>query len=205
MKKTLKAENRIPLATVLLANLGFFFLVLKTNSVIIADVATAAKDWQSLLPAGAALVVCGVLNELVSPGMKARLVFWRWRSPLPGGEAFTRLGPADSRVDMTRIHKKLGSLPLTREEQNLAWYKLYKKVAGAAPVIDSNKAFLFCRDYACIAAMMLVFMGGWALVIVRPFGVAWIYVAILLAQYLIVRLAAANAGRRLVTNVLAVT
>ncbi|WP_269713920.1 hypothetical protein [Caulobacter sp. NIBR2454] len=193
------------LVLVLLANLALFALVLKTNSIVFADVVAATKEWQSLLPAGLGLVVCGIVNELLSPALKARLVFWRWRNPLPGSEAFTRYATADPRVDMERLRKKLGKLPTSPEEQNAAWYQLYKKVSGTAPITDAHRAFLFCRDYAAMAALLSVVLGGVVIWQVRPLQTVLVYLLVLATQYLVVRIAAANAGRRLVTNVLATT
>lgn len=203
MAKTLKNENRPMLVLVLLANLAFFALVLKTNSIVFADVVAATREWQSLLPAGLGLVACGVVNELLSPNVKARLVFWRWRNPLPGSEAFSRYAPADRRVDMERLRKKVGKLPTAPEEQNAAWYQLYKKVSGKAPIADAHKAFLFCRDYAAMTVLLFVVLGSVVVWQVRPLQTVFVYLLILAMQYVIVRIAAVNAGRRLVTNVLA--
>lgn len=205
MAKTLKNENRPMLVVVLFSNLAFFALVLTTNSIVFADAVVAFNAWQSLLPAGLGLVICGVINELLSPTAKARIVFWRWKYPLPGSEAFSRYAPADQRVDMERLRKKVGKLPTSPDDQNAAWYQLYKKVSGAAPIIDAHKAFLFGRDYAAMALLMLFVLGSVVVWQVRPIETAVFYILILTAQYLLVRVAAVNAARRLVTNVLAST
>lgn len=205
MAKTLKNEIRPMLVLVLLANLAFFALVLKTNSIVFADVVDATKEWQSLLPAGFGLVLCGVVTELISPNLKARLVFWRWQNPLPGSEAFSRYAPADRRVDMERLRKKVGKLPTSPAEQNAAWYSLYKKVAGKAPIDDAHKSFLFCRDYTAMTVLLFFVLGsvvGWQ---VRPLKTVCVFLLVLAMQYFVVRIAAVNAGRRLVTNVLATT
>src|ERR1700730_13674378 len=41
-----------------------------------------------------------LIANAISANNKARLVFWECHHPLPGSRAFTRHGPADSRVDM---------------------------------------------------------------------------------------------------------
>lgn len=205
MAKTLKNEIRPMLVLVLLINLAFFALVLKTNSIVFADVVDATQEWQSLLPAGFGLVVCGVVTELLSPNFKARLVFWRWKNPLPGSEAFSRYAATDQRVDMERLRKKVGNLPTSPEEQNMTWYRLYKKVAERAPVVDAHRSFLFCRDYTAIAVLLLVVLGSVVSWQVRPMTSVCAFLLVLAVQYFVVRIAAVNAGRRLVTNVLAET
>ena len=46
---------------------------------------------------------------IYSAGMKARLVFLRWKNALPGHRAFSIYGLSDPRVDMDRIKKSLGN------------------------------------------------------------------------------------------------
>lgn len=56
-----------------------------------------------MLPLGLALVFVGVVNAIIGPKAKARLVFWRWDHPLPGSEAFTRYAHEDHRVDLVEL------------------------------------------------------------------------------------------------------
>ena len=41
-----------------------------------------------------------ILDGIVTSDFKAVLVYWKWRDPLPGHEAFTVHGRKDRRVDM---------------------------------------------------------------------------------------------------------
>lgn len=78
-------------------------------------------------------------------------------------------------------------------------------MSGTAPIADAHKAFLFCRDYAAMTVLLFVVLGGVVVWQVRPVQTVLVYLLLLAAQYLLVRTAAAYAGRRLVTNVLATT
>lgn len=70
-------------------------------------------------------------------------------------------------------------------------------------VSSSHKLYLLLRDYASISVIFLAVFTPWALIEMENRAAALGYGAILLAQYVVVRLAAANAGTRMVTNVLA--
>ena len=68
-------------------------------------------------------VLCGIL----SADIKAIIVFWRIKNPLPGSRVFTELGPKDARVDMNKIEQIIGTIPTEPKEQNSLWYKHFKK------------------------------------------------------------------------------
>jgi len=144
-----------------------------------------------------------VVNALVDPMTKARLVFWRWAQPLPGSRAFTVHIKKDPRINVPALRAKLGTFPKSEAEQNGVWYMLYKSVESEPAVAHGHKEYLFTRDWTTLAAMMVVVLGALAIWQAPPTTAA-IYVGGLLVQYLLVRLAAANYGRRFVTTVLAI-
>src|SRR6185312_16861309 len=96
---------------VVLANAAAFALLVQGQILIGHGLMAALKDWSSLMPAGAALILVGLLNAQLKSNAKARLVFWRWANPMPGATAFTVLGPSDDRVDMMALELKHGPLP----------------------------------------------------------------------------------------------
>lgn len=152
-----------------------------------------------------------LLGQFISkfPGLpsaetKATLVYWRRRDALPGHHAFSRYAAEDSRIDLERLRKAFkGAFLKAPAEQNATWYKLYKSVRNDVMVLDANRVFLLLRDYASLSALFVVIFGLGGFVLMGSKLVAAEYVGALVLQYLIVRTAAANAGVRLVTNVLA--
>jgi len=159
--------------------------------------------WMSALPAGVGIALTGLLNSSVSSNTKARLVFWRWHNPLPGSEAFTRHGPSDHRVDMAALAAKHGPLPTDPKGQNVLWYCIFKSVSKEPPVEQAHRHFLFARDFAFMALVMLLLLGVAAAIFVRPISTAEIYVLLLVIQWGIATRAANVGGHRFVTNVLA--
>jgi hypothetical protein len=152
-----------------------------------------------LLPVGLA-----VANSLVDVETKYRLVFLRWHHALPGHRAFTEYGPRDPRVDMSKVKGVLGgTLPSDPDEQNATWYALFKNVENEPPVLSVHRDFLLLRDYAALAALFVPVFGAVTTFAVRPPNVLAAYLGLLLLQFLIVRAAAANCGRRFVATVLA--
>lgn len=143
-----------------------------------------------------------VFSGVVSANVKAILVFWRIKNALPGHRVFTKLAPTDARIDMNELRKKLGDVPRAAKEQNTCWFKLYKKHESAPTVENPHRSFLLARD---LAAISLVFSlgGGLGLTVggVKASAVG-VYVAAMLAQYLLLAVVARNHGNRLVCNVI---
>ena len=145
----------------------------------------------------ATIILGGVLNDAT----KARLVFWRWRHPLPGSRVFSELVPTDSRIDPAALKSSIGKFPRSPQEQNALWYRLYKKHKMARSVWEAHKLYLLTRDMSAIAALCaLLFPLGIALT-----GSDWrillVYFALLATQYVFIAKAAHNYGNRFVLNV----
>lgn len=202
--RSLKGENAAALLTVFAANAAVFVTLVTSRVFALPILDQALQKAQYATPGALALVACGVLNELISPDMKARLVWWRWRNPMPGTRAFTELGPKDSRIDMARLGEKHGPLPSDPAKQNSFWYSnLYNKVKNEALILSIHKSFLFNRDYASFSCVVL-----FTLVPIAIYYVGWTrecaaYAGAAILQYLITRQAASNRGDRLVTTVMA--
>jgi len=201
---SLKDETRWPLLAVFLVNVAVFYLAVKTGALMIGGAGKLFSAWQDLVPAGLGLVFTSVFNELLGSDNKARLVFWRWRFPHPGSEAFTKHGPADMRVDMNALAQKHGPLPTDSREQNVLWYRLYKSVANDSAVTHVHRNYLFTRDYAVLSFILLLVLGFSGFWMIPSSETAWSYLGVLVIQYLMVRQAAKHHGIRLVTTVLAI-
>ena len=199
----LKEKNMRRLVVVMVANFVAYTALIRGQALISDDWYATIKAFIDLLPAGLGLILMSVVNALVDPMMKARLVFWRWAQPLPGSRAFTVHIKKDPRINVPSLRAKLGTFPKSEAEQNGVWYRLYKSVESEPAVAHAHKEYLFTRDWTTLAAMMVVVLGALAIWQASPTTAA-IYVGGLLVQYLLVRLAAANYGRRFVTTVLAI-
>jgi hypothetical protein len=199
----LKEKNLRRLVVVMVANFVAYTALVRGQALISDDWYATLKAFIELLPAGLGLVLMSVINTLVGPMTKARLVFWRWAQPLPGSRAFTLHIKKDPRINVSALRAKLGTFPKSEAEQNGVWYRLYKSVESEPAVAHAHKEYLFTRDWAALAAMMMVVLGALASWQAPPETTA-IYASALVGQYLLVRVAAANYGRRLVTTVLAI-
>jgi hypothetical protein len=201
--KPLKDQNRGALLRVIIANAVGFYLLLQAKPLELEGFAALTRHWTLLLSASGAFVITSVLCELLDATTKGRLVFWRWRGPLPGSRAFSDLIHADPRVDVVALTRKLGQLPVSPREQNAVWYRLYLKHQNDPQIVQVHRTFLFDRDYAALAALGLCVCVPLALWLMRPWPLAAGYGAVLILQYLFVRQAAKHQGVRLVTSVLA--
>lgn len=200
---SLKSQNRLKLVTVVGVNFAVAATLIATSKLAFPSLNQGVQLLSSAAQAGLGAIVAGILSDQFSPNAKARIVYWRWKHPLPGARAFSEIGPADARVDMQSLAAKHGPLPTDPDLQNRIWYKIYKLNEGALSVTDANKQYLFLRDYAAIALLFLLALPTLTAFKVKPFGTVFIYTAIMATQYLLVRRAAALNGKRLVSNVLA--
>lgn len=158
----------------------------------------ATATVSAALPAAAIL-----LSHIVPPGLKAGLVFWRFRDILPGCRAFTAFVKSDPRIDGEKLWAKLGQLPSDPAEQNKVWYSMYRRHRDDVTVIEAHQRYLFLRDFASASVLMLLSVLAAAALGALPglhVGRAAIFVG---AQYIVSALAARERGNRLVTNVLA--
>jgi hypothetical protein len=169
----------------------------------------AASNWRvifsdlaGVIPPGLGLIAVGGINAILAPDWKARVVFLRWRDPLPGSRAFSKLLLSDSRIDVKKLTAKHSPFPSAPAEQNALWYKLYRSVSGLPEVSHVHRDFLMNRDLAVMSIMLIVI--GAPLSAIYATKAALVLAAIYAVEFLLFRLAAANYGRRLVTTVLAI-
>jgi len=204
MTKSIKDQNRWQLWFAILANVVVFYALMQWDDIAASGVKALINKAANLLPVSLAIVVTTVINGLLSPEAKARIVFLRWKNALPGHRAFTELAQKDSRIDLSRLKKACGSkLPNDPADQNSTWYRLYKSVEKKPSVEHVQRDFLLMRDYAAFAALCIFVFVVAAFVEVESRQASLLYVVGLLIQFLLVRLAAANYGNRFVTTVLA--
>lgn len=144
-----------------------------------------------------------ILDGIVTSDFKAVLVYWKWRNPLPGHEAFTVHGQADSRVDMDALEAEHGPLPTDPADQNLLWYRLSKATSDRESVDEAHHAWLLTRDLTNLSFALVIVSVGLAAFL----GISgWESIVLVCAQgllYVVLSLVAANKGIRFVTTVLA--
>jgi hypothetical protein len=203
MARSANGANKLPLFALVAANVMFFCVAIGSDAIRDGGWLSAAGSLSEALPAGLGLGLIGILNAQLSSEAKSRIVFGRWRNPLPGCEAFTRYAASDPRIDLTSLERSYGPLPSDPHQQNALWYKLYKSVEDDPSVMQIHRGFLFARDYACLVLMMIIVFGTAGLLQISSVRTALSYVALLAVQFVLARRAARNSGREFVTTVLA--
>lgn len=174
-----------------------------------ADAGWLDHTWQRLISKGgigAALIPLAtmVLTDLIPPLWKARLIFLRWRQPLPGSRAFSHLAERDPRVDLARVRASAGgSLPRAPEKQNALWYRLYKRHAEQPGVVEAHRAFLLNRDLTALGLLNILGFGGSSWIFGAGAQAISVYLLILAMLLVATMFAARNCGVRFVLNVLA--
>ena len=201
-EKSLKAQYQKWLWSLVVADLiGILFLVFP--GIPSAEDLTKGALWRLLTTTVIPVAVLLVVNVLPHK-MKCMLVYWKPWGWLPGCEAFTKYGPGDPRVDMTRLVANVGPLPTSPKEQNSRWYQLYKAKANEVEVAEAHKLFLMYRDMAAITVFLIPLVPLALYEAYAPPSSQWIAAGALLVQYLVTALSARHSGIRFVTNVVAV-
>ena len=202
MKPSLNDKNRSRLVLVVLVNVAVYIAVLSKGF--------AVEEWVDVLPgvprlvpALLASILTGIINAQVDSNNKARLVFWKWRHPLPGSRAFTEYASTDPRIDSDTLREYQDPLPTEPMRQNALWFKWYQECRNEPSILRVHREYLFTRDYATISFLLLFGFGLLALWQMESINVVGTYVGILVVQYLLVRRAASNHGIRFVTSVIA--
>ena len=203
MATSLKSQNNIKLYGLLVANLVVFAGAVQSNALLAGDWTDLTDMLGRIAPATAGVVLVGILNGLLPPDVKARLVFLRWNDPLPGSEAFTRHRHGDPRIDNAALESTYGPFPTQPKEQNAAWYRLYRSVGEDVAVMDAHRTFLLARDYCALAFLAFLVLAPLSYLFVDSAKVASVFLGALVLQVLVAWQAARSSGVRLVTTVLA--
>jgi hypothetical protein len=202
----LKGKNPLYLWSFVAVNSAVFLSVI-VNKGLPQSLQPLTQTWSQVSAKNGIIAVCIpiaviVLSGVISDTMKVRLVFWRWRDPLPGCRAFSALMESDPRINGKVLAAKHGKFPRTPSAQNALWYRIYREHKLKRMIWSAQQVFLLTRDLTAIAACFAVlFSAGAALA--RVDWKTWLgYTAVLILQYIVVARAARNYGISFVLDVL---
>lgn len=198
---SLKDINRPGLVLVVIANVALYYLIL-TSAFEVNSFANLISDYEAYAPGALSALVVGILNSQLNHNLKAKLVFWRWKHPMPGSFAFTVVMQADNRIDPQALLRFSNPLPTDPDAQNRLWFKWYREFQDETSVKQVHREYLFTRDWTGLAVLFMIFMLPLAFWQMSLFQCV-ILTAILVLQYLVVRQSAKNHGERFVASILA--
>jgi hypothetical protein len=206
--KTLKSQNWKYIIPYIGLNLVAFYVVMVgvdnvkiagANGWNLAETALKSTVWTTGLG-----LLAVVLNGLVSSHIKAVLIFWRPRYPLPGCRAFSRYVHTDPRIAPGVLQNRFGRFPSDPASQNSLWYRIYRRHEEHPSVKDAHSGYLLTRDLTALSAIFLMILGAAALYLMENAKHALYYMIVLAALYGLTSQAARTYGKRFVTSVLAI-
>ncbi len=202
---SLKAENGKAIWLLVCADIVVIVLALTGFAFTKASLSELAQSAlvRGLLFAAVGPLIAVFLNDLLPSSTKASIVFWRIKDALPGHRAFSEHAEADPRIDMAALKKRIGEFPQSPRDQNICWYRLYKKHQSNVIIIDSHKRFLLFRDSCSLTLLIIAVAGIASKMSSVSTGVQGLLLGGLIVQFLWLTLSARNTGIRLVQNVLA--
>jgi hypothetical protein len=171
--------------------------------------ALSAITFPRWISSGATLLATtavALLDAVPGDHLKAALVFWRWKNPLPGSRAFEKAYlESDHRISITGLREHLGGVfSRSPREQNATWYRLYKTVEAEPAIAGTHYEYLLFRDLTWFTALLATL----ALVSIATNRELWrellAYAAIAIVMYVLFARAASERGHRFVRTVLAV-
>jgi hypothetical protein len=208
--KSLKEQNAwLIRAALVLHGLAFAYVVARPFPLSQFLDESFRKHVQAFLAPGSISIGILALTRLVLLGLipsqlRDRLIHWRWHHPLPGSRAFTKIGPADQRVDMKKLRKSLGGLPTNPEKQSSLFYSIYKQHQNQVGVMDAHKSYLAARDIATVTLLLFLLLPPIAGLFLDDYKRPTFYALTILGVYAATSIAAQMYANRMVQNVLAV-
>ncbi|MBW1716522.1 MAG: hypothetical protein JRJ77_11985 [Deltaproteobacteria bacterium] len=144
-----------------------------------------------------------ILEGIIYSDLKAILVFWRFKNPLPGHQAFSVIALKDPRINMKKLESLFpDGLPQEPSDQNSKWYKLYRQFSERPIVYDAHKSFLLTRDLAALTIVLMPFCFVAHLFWNTPAITVFYHLLLLLGITVVISLSSQNHGKRFVANVL---
>lgn len=201
----LKDSYKWLLRAVFVANVTAFWVVIVWQKGL-ADIGAALKSisLQDGLLGMMVSVGAFLVDGLLSADTKARIVYWRWRHPLPGSRAFSRHLLVEPRADPDRLLALWGPFPGEPARQNRLWYRIYQSTEKEIRVQEAHRAWLFSRDLAAHTFLFVGLLGSAALIFEVSPSIRGLYLLALGLQYIVAALAARTYGVRFVRTVLAI-
>lgn len=206
--KSLKEKNAWLIHTALVLHaLAFVWAATDPGAILGRDALSVERIQSALAPGALSLGIIAiaglVLLGLVPPGLRDKLIHWRWRDPLPGCRAFSEIGPGDSRVEMALLRGSFGPLPSLPAEQNRLFYSIYRAHQNESGVCDAHRSYLAARDISVMNLILFVALPPVAVWATGDPARALKYAGALLAAYGLTCIAAQVYAKRFVQNVLA--
>lgn len=143
-----------------------------------------------------------ILTYILPSKWKHCLVYLRWRHPLPGSRAFSDLLNKDERLSRQDLVNEFGELPISAEDQNALWYKIYKTKQNDIVVLNSHARWLLFRDMFAISTILLLpstIFTFWNSGVKAGISFALLYLVVFGGIWVCAR----NTGERFACNVLA--
>lgn len=207
--KSLKEQNAWLIRAAMIAHIvAFAWIATEPLKLLSMSARGVAEKLEALaLPGSASLGIIVIASLLllgmIPPDWRDRIIHLKWRHPLPGCRAFTKIGPNSSHVDMQALIAKLGPLPTDPSDQNKLFYKIYKTVRDDVGVCDAHRRYLAARDIGTITAILVLPLPVLAAFATHNGGRSLAYAMLLFVTYILCALAAKNYSWRMVQHVLA--
>ena len=162
------------------------------------------EGWEKKGALGVLIAILSyVMNSIVDRNIKASFIFWKFKNPMPGHEAFSRYGITDPRVDMKKLEREYGNLPTNQTDQNTLWYSIMKKNEGKQSVIWANQQWLLTRDLTSLSVIFLLLSIPIYYFQAVSFNTVASYYLIMIVIYTLCVISATVNGVSFVTTVLA--
>lgn len=207
-EKSLKDQNAWLIRAAMIGHiLAFAWVTAEPTKLLKADRTLLANQLETFAAPGTAalgliVVASLLLLGLVPPTWRDRLMHWRWKDPLPGARAFSKIGPASGNVDMRKLRAQHGPFPRAGDKQNALFYRIYRNHRDDTGVLDAHGRYLAARDVGTITMILTATLPWLVFYATGDWIKSVAYASGLFATYALCVIAAKNYSLRMVQNVL---
>lgn len=197
--KAAKDQNAVRLFTVLAINLFTFIWMF-------LDWEISMESLRYFIFGPLAVAATAIINGMIGPETKAKIVFLRWKNPSPETRVFSDLIAKDGRIDIRRIDLEIkGASSFSAEKQNVAWFDYYLHSQTNPLVVSCERNYVYYRDYACMLILFALTALTASFYFRDHLNLILICLLILAVQYAFVAPVAARSGNEFATTVIAVS
>ncbi|WP_421875985.1 hypothetical protein [Pacificispira sp.] len=208
-RKSLKEQNAWLIRAAMICHvLAYIWVTVEPMKLLSVGRTSLAKQLETFAAPGTVglgiiVIASLLLLGFVPPKWRDRLMHWRWKDPLPGSRAFSKIGPESGNVNMRKLRRELGVFPRAGDKQNALFYRIYRNHQEEVGVRDAHGRYLAARDIGTITALMSVTLPWLACWATEDYVKSAIYGVCLLVVFALCVIAAKNYSLRMVQNVLA--
>lgn len=140
---TIKQKNVPIIGSIIFLNCVFVYVFVLGNSL---DLGKFSKNFIQVIITPAITFFALITSSIISSKLKFKIIYVFLGEYCPGCFAFSKYAKDDYRINEVILKNIYGDFPSTHKEENILFYKIYKKFENDRIVYSSQQNFLLFRE-----------------------------------------------------------